>query len=553
MSRLKTRFRLGVLLVSGWLTAWTVAAQPGGELDVSEGGVPVTRLVSDPGMPYENVFRNQAILGGTKQPKVGPGGRLSFGLPGAAMSSGMQLPFVTRGFSPSDATLKLGRFYMDVGPLSGSVLWTDNKNRSSTDRQTGIISVARLEFQGLVQWNEGLQFAIRGAAIWLPFQNEAGLDGFGLFDPVNARFGAAGGRIPLRAQFVYDFVLSKWDMQFIDDFSADFTDGFFGIRGEFADELVVTDPIAFNEQDRAGRYRFGGTGASTTSRAGRTTQLDTAQQLDTRSLVLRNLVGLSATRSVPTNTRMTLFASHQDQWYFDNPIAMPAKIDTAGVIAVNERENMRFKPFASYRGRQINTRPGLDQIAEGGVFGPITDQLDFLGSAGWSKAGRSNQENLIWQINLNHTAGPYTTQTLSFSRQVSDPEPNSDLIEVLSYRITQILGPDLTGQIFARWITFDDLDNNLMNSKQWVIGARLLYRVSPRTDILAQVVRTQIEEDDPAVGDSIYWTGRLTMGHKFSESLTGRVAYSYENRDGGVVGNTYEENLVVLTIEKQFR
>ena len=553
MSRLKTRFCLVVLLISCWLMAWSVSAQSGGEVDVSEGGIPVSRIVGDTGMPYENVFRNQRVLGGTQSPKMGPGGTLTFGLPGGLLSSGASLPFVTRGFSPSDAMIKLGRFYMDVGPLSGSVLWTDNQNRSSVNRESGIISVARLEFRGLIQWNEGLQFAIRGAAIWLPFQNKAGLDGFGLFDPINARFGAAGGRIPLRAQFVYDFVLSKWDMQFIDDLSADFTDGFFGLRGEFADELIVTDPIAFNEQDRAGRYRFGGNGASSTSRSGRTTQLDTAQQLDTRSLIVRNLVGLSATRTVPTNTRMTLFASHTDQWYFDNSQAVPANIDAAGVIAINQRENMRFKPFASYRIQRVSKRKGVDQIAEGGVFGPVTDQLDFLGSAGWSKAGRSSQENLIWQINFNHAAGPYTTQNLTFSRQVSSPEPNSDLVEVLSYGITQILGPDLSGQIFARWISFEDLDNNLMTSSQWAVGARLLFQISPKTDIVGQVVRTQINEEDPTVGDSLFWTARLALGHKFSESLTGRLVYSYENRDGGVVGNSYEENVVVFTIEKQFR
>lgn len=366
MSRVQTRFRPEILLISLWLTVWSVGAQPVGELDVSEGGVPVQRLIADPGMPYENVFRNQTLFGRGKSPKVGPGGRLNFGLPGAQLSSGTSLPFVTRGFAPSDAMIKLGRFYMDVGPLSGSVLWTDNQNRSNVNRESGVISVARLEFRGMVQWNEGLQFAIRGAAIWLPFQNKAGLDGFGLFDPINARFGAAGGRIPLRAQFVYDFVLSKWDMQFIDDFSADFADGFFGLRGEFADELVITDPIAFNEQDRAGFYRFGGNGVATTSRAGRTTQLDTAQQLDTRSLVLRNLIGLSATRTVPTNTRMTLFGSHSDQWFFDNSQTVPRTVDVAGVTAINQRENMRFKPFASYRIQRVSNRKGIDQIAEGG-------------------------------------------------------------------------------------------------------------------------------------------------------------------------------------------
>ena len=75
----------------------------------------------------------------------------------------------------------------------------------------------------------------------------------------------------------------------------------------------------------------------------------------------------------------------------------------------------------------------------------------------------------------------------------------------------------------------------------------------PKTDIVGQVVRTQINEEDPTVGDSLFWTARLALGHKVSESLTGRLVYSYENRDGGVVGNSYEENVVVFTIEKQFR
>lgn len=523
------------------------------EVDVSQGGLPVSKVIADTGVPYENVFRNQRLFGKGMAPKVGDGGTLRFGLPGAQLSSGAALPFIDRGFSPSDATLKLGRFYLDVGPLSGSVLWTDNKNRSAVNRESGFISVARLEFRGLIQWTEGLQFATRGAFIWLPFQNEAGLDGFGLFDPINLRLGANGGRIPLRAQFSYDFVLSKWDMQFIDDFSADFTDGFFGLRGEFADEVIITDPLAFNEQDRAGFYRYGGTGAARTSRAGRTTQLDTAQQLDTRSLVLRNLVGLSGTRVVPTNTRMTIFGSHEDQWYVSNNSALPSKVDVAGVTAINQRENMRFKPFAQYRIRRTNIRPGVDQQASGGFFGPITDQLDFLGSAGWMRA-YTGQENMIWQLSLTHIAGPYTTQALTFSRQQSDGlGRNNDLVEALTYRITQTLGPGLKGQIFGRWVTMDDLDNRVMSSSQWAAGVRLIYQHSPKTDFYAQVVRTELYEEDPTVGDSKFLTARAAVGHKYSESITLRLIYSYQNRDGGIAGNTFSENVAVFTIEKQFR
>lgn len=550
--------RCGWLL--GLIAATSIPAQAQintGELQVSDGGVPVSRVVSDPGVPYENVFRNQRILSQGLRPKVGDGGTLQFGMPGGMFSSGASLPFIERGFSPNDATIKLGRFYLDVGPLSGSILWSDNVNRNNANRESGIISVARLEFRSLIQWTEGLQFAVRGAFIWLPFQNEAGLDGFGIFDPVNARFSAAGGRIPLRAQFSYDFLLGKWDMQFIDDFQADFTDGFFGLRGEFADELVITDPLTFNEQDRAGFYRYGGVGQNQTSRrAGRTTQLDTNQQLDTRSLVIRNLIGLSATRVVPTNTRMRLYGSHEDLWYVSDDPGNARTIDTAGVMAVNQRENMRFKPFADYRVSKISTRSGVNQQAQGGLFGPITDQVDFLGSAGWQKAWGSNQDNLIWQLNVIHEAGPFTTQTVTYSRQQSSGTgSNNDIIQALTYGLWQTLGPNMRGGIFARWLKFEDNDNRVLDTTQWVVGARLLYQYSPKTDLFAQVVRTQIYEKDPAVGDSVFLVAQAGVSHRYSESITGRILYRHDQRqrDTLVAGRSYSENVVVFTIEKQFQ
>ncbi len=555
LNRPRQRPRPGWLLAAfcGW--ASLALAQTGGEIEVSEGAVPVSRVIADPGVPYQNVIRNQRIFGNSKAPKVGDGGTLRFGLPGTGLSSGSSFPFVYRGFAPADASLKLGRFYLDLGgPVSLSFLWTDNQNRSATTRESGLISVARFNIRALIQWSEGLQFSTRGALIWLPFQNEAGLDGFGIFDPINARLSAAGGRIPLNAQFTYDFTLSKWDMQFIDSFSADFVDGFFGLRGEFADEIVILDPLAFNSQDRAGRYRYGGTGGAATSRAGRGTQFNTQQQLDTQSLVLRNLVGLSASRVVPTNTRITLVGSHEDQWFVSDNNALPAKVDTARVIAVNQRENMRFKPFVSGSIRRTSVRPGIDKQASGGFFGPITDQLDFLGSAGWQKAATSDQNNLIWQVTLNHDAGPLTTQTLTFSRQQSSgTSSNNDLITRLTYRITQVLGPNLNAQLFGNWTTFDDLDNKILNTSRWAVGARMLYQYSPKTDFNLQLVRTQILQEDPAVGDSTFITARASAGHRYSETVTARLVYIYENRDGGVVGNSYSENRVIFTIEKQFR
>lgn len=92
-----------------------------------------------------------------------------------------------------------------------------------------------------------------------------------------------------------------------------------------------------------------------------------------------------------------------------------------------------------------------------------------------------------------------------------------------------------------------------MDNSQWTVGGRLLYQVSPKTDIVGQIVRTQLNEEDPTVGDSVFWTGQVAVGHNFSQSLTGRLIYSYQKRDGGVVGNSFEENMVILTIQKQFR
>ncbi|MFN7138515.1 MAG: hypothetical protein ACK4UN_04160, partial [Limisphaerales bacterium] len=241
------------LLASLSSTSWaqvidrTPQPEPDAEFDV----VPFSRVIRDDTAPYENLFRRIEV-GPRVEPRIGEGGEGLIQL-GAFGRADIDSPFA-QGFRPEDAEFKLGPFYLDVRSVSGAILWSDNFNRTEINEEADAIAITRLELAALVQLTERLRFALSGVLIYLPFENEIGVAGFGIDDFfATFHYGPIG-----RAQLTYDIRLADWELFFYNDLSV----RYLRTREGIAFELFDFEGETFDEEDRAGRYVFRGRGAT---------------------------------------------------------------------------------------------------------------------------------------------------------------------------------------------------------------------------------------------------------------------------------------------------
>ncbi|MDA7915747.1 hypothetical protein N9B94_00760 [Verrucomicrobia bacterium] len=518
----------------------------------TQGGVTASDVVADPSFPYENYFKDQSIGGANLRPKLGSGTGYIEGVPEFRLNSGWNAPFLQKGFNPDDALLKLGILYLDVDAARLSIFHTDNAGRTANNRKSETVGIFSFGINVLVQFTEGLQLSTSGKFIWLPFSNDAGIEGFGLYDTIDARFGLDGGGTPFSAGLSYDATIADWDLRLADNFQADFINGFFGLRGEFVDEFIVAEPQRFNPETDTTRISLGGLGAASTSRNGRSAQttLKSGSSLTTDSLVLRNTLSGLLSKQYVTQTRITVSAIHQNSWYAAQN-TVDTYEDAVAVNAVNERDNMRFKPFASYNISKRSTVEHFEQSAAVGLFGPISDYIDFLGSAGWARAGANQAENYIWRTVLDHDISPFTSHQAAYSRQTTVADPNRDLATTLTYRITQVLGPRMDLQVYARKSTFEDLDGNLPVQKENTIGVRLLYNMSTRTRMSATGTRTSRTLSTAGADKNILYSLRCVLAHQLSDTMDLSIFYSYEKQIANQARQGFYENLIGLSLTKQ--
>jgi hypothetical protein len=529
--------------INGWCGALALGLCLAGGFDVGaqsitglDGSRPATEIVGDTGAPYENLFRPARLGGSELTPKVGPG-RLRIPVPQLA-SPAYNLPLIERGFSPSDAELKIGRFYLDIRGVRGSILASDNIDASETRRRSGAISIVRMDVGMLFQATEGLRLATAGALVWLPFKSEAGINGFGVTDPIDATFGAS----PIaRSQLSYEFVLGKWEMYFIDDFSV--STPFYAANLQIDQQF---EGASFDEADTAGRYQYRG-GSFGRGRRGATTARETG--FNTEDLVFRNLATVGGTRMLPIDTAASVGFQHENLWYTGNVTGISDR-DEAFASLVSQRENTRFKPFLTYRRSTDSSRKGWDNWVTGGFRGPATEYIEI-----WAEYGRfwddvSDSSHDTWRLRLDHSPGPLTGHSIEYGRTVTRPE--RFLLEYYTYRLTRILGPYLVGEFLASKERGEALNRANSGFDEYETGVRLTFDLGPRTDLRLAGLYQRIENDDRTLGKFSNFIARLQWVRRHSETLDSQVIYQFEDKSTDVPGGSYYENLIIYTLSKSF-
>lgn len=533
VSEIKRLAAAALVFCLGGVPLRPAAAQTAVGLD---GGKPASEIVGDTGAPYENLFRPAHVGGSAAAPKIGPG-RLTLPIPNISAPY-YTIPLIERGFRPEDAEIKIGNLYVDVRAVDGTILVSDNINATEQTRKAGAISIATMSVALLYQINEGLQLATAGKLVWLPFRNEAGINGFGITDPLDVNFNAA----PIaRAQLVYDFTLGRWDVRLIDEF--DVTTPTFA-AGVQVDQQF--EGATFDEADTAGRYRYFDTGG--TGRRGATAFRD--QGFERVDLVYHNRAGISAARDLPIDVRANLSYFHHNYWYGSRLKGGISELDEAQSSLISQRENMRFKPYVRHVSTTDDRRNGWDHQAVGGIFGPMSDYIDFLAEYGRYFQDHSVQSHSIWRVRLDHNPGPQTTHSIEYGRTISRPERT--LATYMTYRIYRIFGPYWYGEAFAERIRSKSLTVGLSGYRQEQGGVRMTFDFGERLDLRTTALYQRIRVDNPAGEKLDNFIARAELVRRHTETMDSTILYEFTDRNSSVVGNSYYENLLIYTLRKSF-
>jgi hypothetical protein len=498
-------------------------AQIGGEA-TAEGSA-----IRDVGQTYDNIFRDLGSSGMRLPVKVGDNqSKLEATFP---LSYQFRIPLARWGVRPEEAELKLGRFYLDIRSVSASVLWSDNVNQVETPRKSGTISVVRMELAAIWQVNDALQLAIAGNIIYLPFKNA-----IGFADPLGFA-GLGYGLTPLGlSQLSYEIKLKEWQVVFYDEFRVLYKS--FYNNDTFQ---TVKENGGQPEEDVAGRYVFRLDSSTDSSNHTRTKNTDQ---------VFINRLGANASRLLPTVTRLTAGVFHENYWYKRRTTTSATSRDEGRLALVNERENTRFKPYMIYRASKEDTSKEVDHEGRLGVVGPITEQLDFLGDFGYAKAGDAGAERFVWTGRLTHNPRPGTQQAIEYNRTLTAPD--EFLSEVLSYHLSQVIGPYILTQWLLERRTYEDLNNRGQGSQEFRAGSHVVWSVGPRLEITTGIIYTKRTFESPTNPNHTLLTGRLEFRHKTTEKMSTSLLYQYEQRDSLRAGDSYFENLVVLTLTRRF-
>jgi len=404
--------------------------------------LPNDEIIRSGGNTYQSMFYSVG-QGSKYQASVGG---LQFQAPDLLQTTLSYQNVLQPGAMGTNAAIRIGRFYYSLNSVSGSVLYSDNVNWSQTNRQSGEIAIVTLRGTMMVQLLDNLRLAASLGVVYFPIKSKVGIEGF-TQDTEDARVFLGNGE-STKAQLTYDLKAGEWDIFFYDQIRA--------TQALYVEQFNASAAAPFDEEDRAGRYAFFAQNGSTAS--GKEVRVNdnfqNARNNDTTFLYANNQVGATVSRLLPTDTRLRTGVYRLDYWYLgENAAFVPSSAEVAFVDLRSERDNLRFKPFATYEMFRYGDHR-WDQEAVGGIQGPITENLEFTGAMGYFWGGRSQQNTTVGYVQLNHQIGPLTSQAVTFRREVTAPV--QDIEQSVTYEFRQQLGPRFTIVPFAKYATFTD-------------------------------------------------------------------------------------------------
>lgn len=518
------RIRVGQILNERNATTSIATRISGDELGGS--GTTQEAYVQEAFTTYENFF-SAASRGLSRTPKIGgTTGSFRTSLP---LKPLVRLPLFEWGDKPEDAELKLGRLYLDLFTLSGSVLYSDNVARQEVDRDAEAIGIVRLQGRVIAQITETMRFGAAGTVAWLPFENKVGFA-----DPL-ANFNASLQPLFL-TQFDYQIPIRPLTSF---DIANNFTvqTGGFGESRSF--DTLQRDPNSL--VDREGRRAF--------------IQVEARPNQERRfreGISIRNTASGELNTLLPTDTRVTTGYRRMQLWFAQGAPGAAASQDIWTFAAQNERENMRFKPEFQFQARHQNNRPGFAKTIRGGFSGPISPYIDFRGTAGVLLDDASASKSFIWSGGLLHRLRESTTHSVVYSRRLTFPA--AQLVDQLSYRLQQVLSPDWVFEFGYDHRVFQPVANpgGLLGTKQDQLDAEFSVRLGTRLrSRFGYSYVHNVTKGTPGFRyDRHVYRLELVLSH--TTVTESSLLYQFDRRLSSRALDSYDENAITYTLTRKF-
>jgi hypothetical protein len=265
------------------------------------------------------------------------------------------------------------------------------------------------------------------------------------------------------------------------------------------------------------------------------------------NFIFRNIIGAKASRLIPTETRLSFGGFHENMWSQGLQHNIPSSVDVLYARAESERENLRFKPHIHYQMTHSNNRSGWEYLLYGGIKGPVTDYINFLGETGYYWSGNSRRETMVWTVRFDHDINPTMQQSLAYIRNLTSPI--RALRTSLSYNFRKMLGPDLYLELGADRTEYEAIDRGTGDTLEYRAGARLTYNMSPRLRMRTGGYYRWLDLPSDLIQ---IWTIRSELSLKLTEKMDARLMHQFETRQDDPVAYGYAENMVLLTITREF-
>ncbi len=509
-----------------WNADNSIRTQPQGD-PLGGAGTTDSSLVKDADAVQDKIFRTLSE-GWLRTPKIGgTQGSLHTTAP---LFKNANFSLLTWEDKPEDAELKIGRLYLDLLAISGTVLYSDNVFQVEKGTDGEAFAIMTLRGAIIFQFSETMRLAAGGAFGWLPFTNEIGFQ-----DPVAAY--SADVAPAFTTRFNYDIPFGKNSTLFIFD-SFDIASS--GIGGGETFDLLNRDVSDLEDTEGNHGFRF----FQSTDRQRRTTK---------QNFTYFNTVGVSFTSLLPTVTRLTTGYTHNNVWFDDAVDGQPSSFDTIGINFASERENMRFKPSLGYTATHINNKFGFDQSLSIGVRGPITDRMEFLGRWGLTWFGDRNDKSLLWSFGIAHQPRESTRYQLTWDRTTAFPA--AEFATSIRFQIQQILSPVLTVDAVYAQTDFEPLDNpnTFFGSKLDVAAGNLNIVLGDRVTCQMGYAWTHDIQRGPAPRPAIdTHTVKMDLVVRHTTITDSRIGYRFNRRESNRLLDSFDENVVFYTLTRQF-
>ena len=529
-------------------------------------------------IPYSSVFRQSVgpVYLPAKDFRWGTDPVLRFGdgviqFPTADLSLGLNSSIDTPFHlspPPQDAMFRFWNIYLDIPSSSIELIASDNANQTKHDREKGVIAAVTTDFDITVQLGERLQLTASGSYIYLPFESTGGFQGNSLFGEGLGTDADIDADIDtdLFLAAVFDGTIGDWSYQFYDRVGIENRDtsltSYSGLNYDARLHYLAMGD--FDKADRLGRYSLGGGHGRNRYESSRDdfdddydTPSDSRWEYHTGTKY--NLFAVTFARDLPTDTHMALTLFRNDTWDTDDNHDDDHEWTHGVNLSLrNQHYNMRFKPYFTYTTSTSNNSRGRDgawsHVARIGFSGPITGYTGIDANVGRTWETGSNASDFystLWHVSVHNELNELTTHRLSYSRSVE--EPNDEIHTTLAYSIHRILGPRLTGSLFATWTEQDESNGGGDGRDEtfYDVGANLNWDVSSRLTLRLTAFLAAVQEEDT---DSDYeeYHIRLSADYTMTDTVSLHLSCEHIRRDQEIRDRSYRENVARARITKQW-